>query len=187
MFYCKLLDLPKIPEHFVQEILTQEPGEVLRDYPGWVHTKEGGQVMSARNPFYYTSNELEQWLKENIAPEYNDVGVRYAHYEPGTTTAGVHTDQTRRYVLQYLIKTGNGQLKFWQEKGQPAVRDGRYTPNNYDSLELLESFDLPEGVWVLLNTNILHSVEGLNSDRISVQVSLNQLPSFGNITVDFNI
>lgn len=176
MWYCKFLDLPKVPDHFAREILSQEPGEVLRDYQGWVHTKDGRQVMSARNPFYYASEELEQWLKENIVSKYNDVGVRYAHYEPGTTTAGVHTDQTRRYVLQYLLATGNGVLKFWQEKGQPVVRDGRYTSNNYDDLELLESFDIPTGVWILLNTNILHSVEGLSSDRVSVQVSLNDLP-----------
>jgi hypothetical protein len=175
MWYCKLLDLPTIPEHFVQDILTNDPGEVFRDYQGWAHFKDGKEITSASNPFYYASKELEQWLKDNIESTYNDVGIRYAHYKEGTTTAGVHTDQTRKYVLQYLLKTGNGILNFWQEKGHDVVRDGRYTSNNYNDLILLESFNIGEGVWVLLNTNILHSVENLDSDRISVQVSLNSL------------
>ena len=180
MWYCKFVDLPKVPDYFVQEILLKEPGKVLRDYHGWIHIKYGKEVKSANNPFYYTTPELELWLKKNIANEYNDVGVRYAHYEIGTTTSGVHTDQTRRYVLQYLIKSGNGILNFWQEKNQPIVRDGRYTSFNYDDLILLESFDIPEGQWILLNTNILHSVEGLDSNRVSIQVSLNYDPTLNN-------
>ena len=176
MWYCKFLNLPSIPEHFVKEILNKDPGKILRDYHGWVHINNGQEVMSANNPFYYASPELEAWLSENIVSEYNDVGVRYAHYEPGKTTAGVHTDQTRRYVLQYLVKSGGGILNYWQERGHPVVRDGRYTSFNYGDLTLLESFNLQEGQWVLLNTNILHSVENLDSNRISVQISLNYNP-----------
>lgn len=176
IWYCKAVDLPRVPDHFVQEILNNEPGQVLREYKGWIHTKNGQEIQSASNPFYYANNELEQWLKENIVAEYNDVGVRYAHFKEGTTTAGIHTDQTRRYVLQYLIKSGNGVLHFWQEQGNEIVRDGRYTPNNYDTLVLLEKFEIPEGQWYLLNTNILHSVEELDSNRISIQISLNYNP-----------
>lgn len=178
MWYCKFLDLPEIPKNICESIFSNTSLTIIRDYKGWAHTRHGQEIVSANNPFYKVSDELEDWLRQNIVYEYNDVGLRYAHYESEKNTTGVHTDQTRKYVLQYLLSSGNGILNFWQEKGQDIIRSGRVTINNYDRLNLLESFNLPEKKWVLLNTNILHSVELLNSDRISVQISLNYEPLF---------
>lgn len=176
MFYCKFLDLPQIPLELLTNLSNADKGTMIRDYKGWTHTNNGKEVVSADNPFYSMSAELEQWLQENICNDYNDVGIRYAYGSREKHTAGVHTDQTRRYVLQYLVETGSGVLNFWQEAGHDIVRDGRYTPASFDQLTLLESFDLPTHQWALLNTNILHSVEGLTGNRISVQISLNYNP-----------
>lgn len=176
MWYCKFLDLPKIPESICQEILLKNYSRPLRDYKGWSHIKNGREIVSADNPFYHSDEELTTWINNNILNDYNDLGIRHARYAEGKTTTGIHTDQTRKYVLQYLLKSGGGVLNFWKELNSEIVRNGRVTLANYDSVELLESFNLPENSWVLLNATILHSVEYLCADRISVQISLNYDP-----------
>lgn len=174
IWYCKFLDLPLIPESVLTDVLCSLT--VMRDYKGWAHTKLNEKILSADNPFYHANDKLTKWLDNNILSSYNDVGIRYARFEDGKTTTGIHTDQTRKFVLQYLLESGNGILNFWKESNQPIVRDGRVTLNSYDNLELLETYHLPEKQWVLLNASILHSVENLTSDRISIQISLNYDP-----------
>jgi hypothetical protein len=178
MWYCKVLDLPGVPQHFVDEILANGPNKILRDYPGWKHLKEDGQeIVSARNPICVASAELESWLKENITSTYRDVGVRYAFGSQNPGTAGVHTDQTRKYVLQYLLKDGGATLNYWQEEGYPILREPHAHADDYNKLEKLESTKLEEGRWAILDTRILHSVENLTSDRISIQISLDDIPA----------
>lgn len=177
MWYCQILDLPKIPEKFIEEIIANGPSQILRDYPGWDHLKEDGtKIVSARNPICIATPELESWLKENITSIYRDVGIRYAFGSKNPGTAGVHTDQTRKYVLQYLVKDGNATLVYWQEEGYPVIRGPHTRAENYNKLKVLESKKLKEGQWAILDTRILHSVENLTSDRISVQISLDNIP-----------
>ena len=178
MWYFKILDLPGVPQKFINEILANGPSQILRDYPGWKHIKQGGEeIVSARNPICIASPELESWLKENITPVYRDVGIRYAFGSQNPGTAGVHTDQTRKYVLQYLVKDGGATLTYWQEEGYPILREPHAHAEDYTKLKILDSEKLEEGVWAILDTRILHSVENLTSDRISVQISLDDIPA----------
>lgn len=178
MWYFKVLDLPTIPQYFCDEIIANGPSEILRDYPGWKHIKQDGQeIVSARNPICVASTELEQWLKNNITPVYRDVGVRYAFGSANPGTAGVHTDQTRKYVLQYLVKSGGATLTYWQEDGHPVLREPHAHAEDYTKLRILDSGQLLENRWAILDTRILHSVENLTSDRISVQISLDDIPA----------
>jgi hypothetical protein len=129
--------------------------------------------MSSSNPFYYANTDLEAWVRLRICREFNDMGVRFAFGKPDVNTAGVHTDETRHYVLMYNLDNGGGHLKFWQEKGQPLERDGRYLVTDYSKLDLVETVETPNNRWYLINARVLHSVEGITSTRINVQVSLN--------------
>jgi hypothetical protein len=176
MFLCKFPNLPLIPSELLAGVDADTPGKLLRDYKGWTHTKDGKEIKSSDNPFFYASVELEEWIKENICKQFNDVGIRFAYGKLDINTAGVHTDQTRKYVLQYMIKTGGGNLNFWQQDNEPIQRSGRHTLNSYDDLTLLSTFETPENTWIMLNAQVLHSVENLNSTRINVQVSLNYDP-----------
>lgn len=176
MFLCKFPSLPRIPDDLLMGIDSANPGQLLRDYKGWTHTKNGKEIQSSDNPFFYASAELERWIKQNVCEHFNDVGVRFAYGKPDVNTAGVHTDQTRKYVLQYMIKTGGGNLNFWQQDNEPIQRNGRYTLDSYDELTLLSTVETPEHTWILLNAQVLHSVENLSSTRINVQVSLNYDP-----------
>jgi hypothetical protein len=177
MWYFKVLDLPPVPQQFTDSILAHGPTDILRDYPGWTHVKEDGSiVVSARNPICMASPELELWLKNNITPVYRDVGIRYAFGSANPGTAGIHTDQTRKYVLQYLVRDGGATLTYWQEEGYPVMREPHARVGDYSKLKVLDSGRLEEGRWAILDTRILHSVENLTSDRISVQMSLDAVP-----------
>jgi len=182
MWYFKVLNLPPVPQHFTDAILAHGPTDILRDYPGWTHVKEDGTVIvSARNPICVASLELEAWLKNNITPVYRDVGIRYAFGSDNPGTAGVHTDQTRKYVLQYLVRDGGATLTYWQEEGYPVMREPHARVGNYSKLTVLDSCQLKEGHWAILDTRILHSVENLTADRISVQMSLDAVPEHFNL------
>ena len=178
MWYFKVLNLPPVPQRFTDNILVHGPTDILRDYPGWTHVKEDGSiVVSARNPICMASPELELWLKNNITPVYRDVGIRYAFGSANPGTAGVHTDQTRKYVLQYLVKDGGATLTYWQEDGYPILREPHAHAEDYNKLKIVDSGKVEEGRWAILDTRILHSVENLTSDRISVQISLDDIPA----------
>jgi hypothetical protein len=176
MNYYKFLDLPEIPDSLVSNINPSSPGALFRDYKGWEHTKSGQKIMATDNPFYHASQELKEWLGENIIREFNDVGVRFAFGGNGKSTAGVHTDATRKFVMQYNLVHADGVLTFWQEKGQPIVRNGRYTVSDYDALVKLDEVFIPNNRWMILDAMVLHSVENLTGTRINVQISLNENP-----------
>jgi hypothetical protein len=182
MWYFKVLNLPPVPEHFTDDILAHGPTDILRDYPGWTHVREDGTiVVSARNPICTASPELEAWLRDNITAVYRDVGIRYAFGSANPGTAGVHTDQTRKYVLQYLVRDGGATLTYWQEEGYPVMREPHARVGDYNKLKVLDSGRLEEGRWAILDTRILHSVENLTGDRISVQISLDDIPDHLNL------
>jgi hypothetical protein len=176
MWYCKFLDLPAIPDNLINQIDTNNPGVIMRDYKGWDHYKDGVAIKSSDNPFYFASAELQEWLALNVCSEFNDVGIRYAYGKADVNTAGIHTDSTRKYVLQYNLDNGGGHLNFWQEKGKPLLRDGRVTINNYNQVDLVESVQTPNNQWYLINAMVLHSVEALVSTRVNVQISLMNNP-----------
>lgn len=168
-FECKFLDLPRIPEELVKDI---QPSEIIRNYVGRDITRYGVAIHTADNPFYRISAELESWIQENICKEYNDVGVRYAYGSPESPTTGIHTDETRRYVLMYNLHNGGGNLNFWQEWGHTVVRDRRVVIDNTEKVLRIDQFETPNNVWYLIDARILHSVENMTSTRINIQVSL---------------
>lgn len=176
---CELLDLSEIPEAFASAILAGECNNLLRDYPGWEYMRDGKKYRCADNPFYAPSTQLEKWVRHNILEdEVHEVGIRFAYGSPQITSAGVHTDQTRNYVLQYHLKTGNGKLCYWQKKGSNFYIGEKYTlVKDYSELELKETYEVPLRTWHLVDARVLHSVEDLNDVRISLQVSLNTIPN----------
>jgi hypothetical protein len=180
MSYLKLLNLPRIPEELIAGIDPANPGKVMRFYRGDNYTIDGVEYNTVEHPFCEATPELESWLKENIYPEFNDVGVRFAYGSKDIkkygTSVGIHSDYSRRYVLQYNLQHADGMLTFWKEKNQPVMRTEHVSKVDYNNLEMVESVFLPNHQWAIFDTWVLHSVEELSGIRISVQVSLPMVP-----------
>jgi hypothetical protein len=78
---------------------------------------------------------------------------------------------TRNYTLIYNINNANGYIKIWQERGHPLLRNPPgYLVRDYSKLDLVEKIETPNNQWYLLNSAILHSVEGIGGIRVNIQL-----------------
>jgi len=184
--------LPQVPEHFVQLALEkaaamEEPNYKSDRYnPKFLARKltKDGESISSRYQYAITLNdEWEQWVRENIIPEYDNTGIRVSAGPPGANTHGAHVDSQHNpphptYKLYYLLTPGGNDVttSFYQEHGESIERPSAWgNPtkcDDYSRLTLLESVKLPVGQWVLLNTGILHGVENITGERINLAVVL---------------
>jgi hypothetical protein len=64
------------------------------------------------------------------------------------------------------------------------MREPHARVGDYNKLKVLDSGRLEEGRWAILDTRILHSVENLTGDRISVQISLDDIPNHLNLNLN---
>ena len=134
--------------------------------------------MSSNGNLRYRFNQKdEDWVTENITTKFeaNNSGVMFFD-----TPQLPHTDTTRHYVLLYNIETGgpDATLSFWREKGKDVNRERNLAVDRGEHLELIKQIHGPENCWYLFNTQVLHSVEGMEGRRTNLQISFNEEPDF---------
>ena len=136
-------------------------------------TKQGHAIEMVRIPRYVVGDEFDQWVRENLVTEFTAATIAISHNGNGGSV-GPHTDRWRNFVLIYLVQTGGDQARtnFFQQQGYPLIRDKFAIVDDYDSLELVESFQLPLNQWVILNGRILHTVDQIDHVRIAFQIEL---------------
>src|SRR5215470_10492014 len=125
---------------------------------------------SNKNKRQRFDEEFTDWIRENVVAEFHfaNSGVMFFD-EPQLP----HTDTTRDFVLLYNVSCGGADTRvcFWQERGQPLLRERMlaFTPGPH--LELIDSVSGPFETWYLMNARILHSVENMTGVRVNLQVS----------------
>ena len=63
---------------------------------------------------------------------------------------------------------------WYQEIGKPVVREGRARQPDYAKLTVLDQVVLPVNQWHILRTDILHSVENLQNNRIRISIDIDE-------------
>jgi len=196
-WFYKVLDLPTIPVQVENEIwqryndplleqhkftsdtyLNKRPELSHKPGPGDVVGKRNGETFSnGRGARYAVGDLATAWVDKHITTDYNDVGL-YVIFGDQYHTVLPHTDQTRVLSLLYLMDPGgdNVTTNFWKEQGHSVHREMKSFGCDYNQLELLHTEQWPLRTWILLNTNILHSVENLTGRRVQFQVSLDYVP-----------
>lgn len=196
-WYYKILNVPALPEELEQQVWNRYRDPELTQYritsdsylnkrselshkpgPGdVVGHREGTVFPNGRGARYSVPTVVEDWIKKHITQDYNDAGI-YVIFGDQYHTVLPHTDQTRVLSLLYLLEPGgdNTHTDFWQEVGQDVHREMKTFGNDYSRLKLLLSERWPLRTWILLNTNVLHSVEELTRHRVQFQVSLEYEP-----------
>jgi hypothetical protein len=171
MFLYKFLDLPNIPSDLIRDI-NLPSSLVLREMGGPSYQLSNGiEVETYSSTHYAVSIKFEKWIKDYISNNYTDIGIRYTHSDNNKTTSIAHTDLTRNYTLLYNLNSAGGHIKIWQEHGYPIARTTPgYIVKDYSKLDLLEQVDTPNNQWYLLNSTVLHSVEGIVGTRINIQL-----------------
>ena len=177
-----LPQLPEIPQELVPNLqyLNQELGSTVYTSDPREMTRDGKKFLAGTHQRYRLGQESKNllgWIRENIIQDYDRVDY--------TLTAapchGPHFDRTRDYVCIYVVKPGGSDVRtvcYDADHTHPCYNTPDRYVNDYDDLREIESYLMPTGVWYLLEGRTqMHSVEGITSDRITVQISINQRPN----------
>lgn len=166
--------LPKIPEHLINFPATTADFDDLGIEDRYL-SRNGKKFLTGKFMRGKLSDELEQWIKTNIYDDWKNVGY-------GAITApchGPHIDRNRLFVLQYVFDKGGPDIKtvFYEPRNQQVEITPGWHVNNYDDLEPVRTYAIPEREWYLINArSALHSTEGITTMRKSVQLSLIKNP-----------
>jgi hypothetical protein len=183
--------LPQVPEYLVniaQDLIstnTDGDSDFTKDIDHslylnrWLDLNDGSRVQSRSQRGIMMPQIWDDWVKANITQKYIETSIRVS--EGNSTTHGAHCDFRRKWKLYYLLSRGgdNATTYFYRQKGHPIVRD-EITDNDtrlisvtdYSELEVIDSVQWPINQWVLLNTMILHGVEGITGLRSNFTVGI---------------
>jgi hypothetical protein len=201
-WYWKVLDVPPLPLELEAQVMdlyndpnkkhfnTHENDEYHNAIrPDLIHrpkldqarTKLNGRVLTTvRSHRYHLPEQVHNWVVGQFGDQYTDLSLSVTDNGPDKTILIPHTDCTREFLIVYTLIQGgdNVEIKFWKEDHEDLHREMRTFPDNYDRLTQLKSVKWPDRTWVMFNTNIVHSVENILSQRVQVHMGLwaNHIP-----------
>ena len=196
--WMPLKGLPHPPEHFIERALkyADEGREKHKNiaaqyYIGGAENhvdrivKYQGQEWESRYQVGYELGEdFDQWVKENICPDFVNATVRRS--EGKSITHGAHIDNSRKYAIWYMLERGgeDSRTRFYYEKGGPIEWpwNEKRVFNNMDDLIELEAVKWPMRQWFIINTSVVHAITDITGPRTSLQIGIkeDQLPyAFG--------
>tara|TARA_R110000868_G_scaffold41444_3_gene141688 strand:- start:1618 stop:2229 length:612 start_codon:yes stop_codon:yes gene_type:complete len=182
--YALLPDFPRPPKELTSVVpysqtLIKEDGSSIHEVGTYYQMTQvrDGKLMKCSSPASIIDKKIDSWLKENIPiiQDWKDTRVNY--YIPMEDTCdsiGVHTDKSKDYILLYNIDIGGPDacLTFWQERGQPLVREKGLIVEDPSLLDKKYEIIGPIDCWYLINSRVLHSVEKVIKPRINIQISM---------------
>jgi hypothetical protein len=188
--YCVLPDLPTVPDIFIQEAYKKDLKNKLKSFghldkifdSNYINRSvvKDGQTYTSRFQHKYNFDEdlgkkFHEWCHSSLHYDCYHCGVVY---NQGTDPYhGPHVDMSRNFVLFYLLESGgvNATTSWWQRPGFPAELDeeiyGKMTAN-YHELTLIDQLIIPRHTWILFNVRVIHSLENVTKERMSLQCSL---------------
>jgi len=172
--FVKFPELPSIPRQLWPDLdIIDKNVEPLWHNQPRSATRGGVTIWQDRYARFEISPELRAWVDSNIRDDYMNLGLSVMW---GGEINLPHTDFTRDITLVYVFDAGGPEVKttFYKFKNGALYQDNGCTPTDLDALEELESVILDEQCWAMLESTVLHSVEGKNRPRISLQLGFNK-------------
>jgi hypothetical protein len=191
--YTKFLDFPKLPSYHVDEIfdIVKDPLNIdpkkHQDHAGYKEFKNrklkkinGQEITSVSIDRFKISKLLDTWLKNHVHPSPRRQHI--AFYNSSSSDMGPHVDADRDTVWMYVIDPGGGKVEtvWYQEPEQKITRSDLQNISvdymnvaicDYTKLIELERYEIPAHTWVEINSSIIHSVEGLETNRLALQIT----------------
>lgn len=181
MLLFKYLDnLPRVPDHLIPKEVDIDD---KRNYTAEMRTMKSSSgdipnILYTRNN---ASQELTEWINQNISNKLYLPSIQISHYIGGSTTHLAHTDSfPRKWVINYVYDRGgeNPSTNFYREKSHPLVRPHLTKPENKDSLELVKSVNVDTHRWWILNALVIHDVVGITGKRSSITAGIGAMNPF---------
>lgn len=193
--YQIMSGLPAVPVHLVRQAMT-----IANNYSSTTDKKkyptvnagkidplrsktyineQGQQVVGRNGPRFEINQEWNQWVRENIAKDFNDTGVSVSLLASQdqlsqSNDMKAHADSSRNFGLLYLVHKSNDDqwTRWYQEIGQSVIRPkGTYGENMANLLEI-DSICIPLNTWIYMDVRILHRAENIKGSRVSLMISL---------------
>lgn len=186
IFIYSLLDAPAPPAWILERAQAARaddvPNQVTMNNWGddFVHRplyKDGKTYRNSFNISVFLDDECLSWARTNITKSAKD--IRSTITRPGLERCGAHIDRTRNYTLMYLLEDGGDDHStvFYREKGtDELVRPREYHVDDYDQLDEIKRVKLKLNSWNLVQARVLHSIENISNGRVSIQISLDNMP-----------
>jgi len=168
--------LPKLPAKLVESLLSNRNDYINAQYfkegTGRKIQIDGNEVTSGLNKCRNAPDDLKEWVTKNITKHWANIGTVETDTDKTKPIIGAHIDRIRNYDLLYPIETGGPEVYtvFYRVK-DPQKREAFFY-TDYSQLEEIARVRIPQNTWCVFNTKTIHSVEGLDSKRITVQVGL---------------
>ena len=182
--YYRSTNLPPLPKWIQDRVMTvdtknnelwlnpQTPEYADRK----LHRCDGSYKQAQMFKRYNIGPDVRKWALENISNKIIDCGMSITTDFENRNIVGPHADKTRNYTLLYVLDAGgdNVETVFWQEQDHPEVRDRGTGPLDYNLLTKLDSIVIPERHWIVIHSQVVHSVENLHHQRIAFQCSFDE-------------
>jgi len=186
------LDLPALPDYLEQHIMLLVAGsinnliddlnikasdDILEEVKKFTYNKDDslGYPLSeakgniARFDFLNVDTKISNWVHENIG-KFAYVSIQHMH---GGKTIPPHVDEIRSNAYNYIIATGNATTSFYKPTKQfEQLKVYPHTTFDLDKLELIEQIKIKPRRWHKINTSMIHGVDNLEYDRISLSLSI---------------
>jgi hypothetical protein len=181
--YYRILNLPTVPLKFEQLAFDEAVvrashcmnpiNEEHKDR--WFVGPDGQPAQSSGYLRHDMGPDFYPWVQANICSTFIDGGVAFTE-RPQRHMLGAHTDRTRKYSLLYVLQPGGARVvtRWYQEPGHDVWREGIVHIKDHTKLELLTELEIPVRTWVCINAQCIHSVEGIQTQRIGINISLDQ-------------
>ena len=173
--YKILYELPKVPEKYLELDIQSNRENTVLQVPNYTIQNKGKEIQSPQIKGYWAIEELEKWRDDHIGYAGRKLMCREVLTETNSSFYLPHIDTTRQFTVLYNLIDSGGTLCFWQEEGEELYR----TPEkgictDYSKLTLVASVKIPPFTWYIINSQILHSVEGLSGPRKNIQFKVNK-------------
>jgi hypothetical protein len=189
----ELSNVPNLPQSLIDEAMAialdennavPQTGELYKELSPSIWFREikdlDGKIVRGRpNIKFKLSDQFDTWVSENVCKVHDGsyVNVAYQNKEGDGTTAPIHTDMSRDFVLIYILEASNPDqyTKFWRERGMPIERSRSTFLNDWDNCEFLGEACFKPRTWYLMKATVLHSVHNIQGDRrgrLAVQVKV---------------
>ncbi len=168
-------DLPKLPDDLRQAVIDNQREflnyTTYKDGEGRKILKNGELIPSTSFRIRKGPEDVIKWVQENITKNFIHVGSTES--DPSKTICGPHLDLSRNYTAIYPIRTGGEEVStvFYRLKSGENPMNRQYYLN-YDELEEIDRVVVPLETWCVLNSKCIHSVEGLTSSRLTLQIGM---------------
>lgn len=178
----KFLDLPHVPQELIDIAYNNINEQIIiknNQNKDWEWKSKEKFVVNGleKQNVAFIQYDLDplviSWMRDNIISEgFTDIRISKSTAGDGKLP---HTDNTRDYVLIYMLECGGfkPETVFYKEKSCNLYRERGVRIIDYDCVEEIDRVYIPPNHWCLLNTRIIHGVENITDYRISFQIGTN--------------